>query len=77
MLRNNKNLPSSFTHLQLHDHVVEFVISTTANKLTHMVFTWKKKKKRQQQKSECYLIHINAEKTGQLKPIKRKGNNLK
>lgn len=28
------------SHLKLHHHVVEFVISPTANKLTDMVFTW-------------------------------------
>lgn len=29
------------THLKLHHHIVEFVVSPTANKLTDVVFTWK------------------------------------
>lgn len=43
------------SHLKLHHHVVEFVVSPTANKLTDMVFTWNKK--RLSQNLQTHLSH--------------------
>lgn len=36
------------THLKLHDHVIEFVVSPAADKLTDVIFTWKRKRKKAQ-----------------------------
>jgi len=35
----------SYAYLKLHDHVVEFVVSSAANELTDVVFTWREKEK--------------------------------
>lgn len=50
------------THLKLHDDIVEFVVSPTANKLTNMVFPWKGKR-RERRLINTFLMYHNFNET--------------